>query len=157
MAGIVKHVTVVEFEPKLKADEVLQRKLNSLNNVTVITNAQTTEIFGDGNKITSLEYKDRVTGQSKQLPLAGVFIQIGLVPNTEFLKGTIELTRYGEIIVGPKGETSVAGIFAAGDVTDVAYKQIIIAMGTGATAALGAFDYLIRTPIQNNAKEENAA
>jgi alkyl hydroperoxide reductase subunit F len=145
LAGIVEHVTLVEFADQLKADAVLVNKLKSLSNVTVHTNAQTTEITGEGGKVNGLKYKDRATGQEHKVELAGVFVQIGLVPNTEFLKGVIELSKYGEIVVDPKGATSAHGIFAAGDVTTVPFKQIIIAAGDGAKAALGAFDHLIRS------------
>lgn len=146
LANIVEHVTVLEFDSKLRADQVLQSKLFSLPNVDVVTSAQTTEIFGDGERVTRLEYIDRISGEKNQLPLAGVFVQIGLVPNTEFLKGTIDLSQHGEILIGAKGETSMAGVYAAGDATNISFKQIIIAMGSGATAALGAFDYLVRLP-----------
>ncbi len=146
LAGIAQHVTLIEFGTELRADAVLQRKAASLPNVTIITNAQTTEITGDGQKVNGLRYKDRATGQEHQVPLAGVFVQIGLVPNTEWLKGTLELSRHGEIVVDAKGQTSVPGVFAAGDATTVPYKQIIIAAGDGAKAALSAFDQLIRTP-----------
>ncbi|MBP6902597.1 MAG: alkyl hydroperoxide reductase subunit F [Burkholderiaceae bacterium] len=146
LAGVVKSVTLLEFADQLKADAVLVDKLKSLPNVTIHVNAQTTEVTGDGQKMNGLKYKDRVTGTEQQLDLAGVFVQIGLVPNTEFLKGTLELSRFGEIIVDAKGHTSVPGIFAAGDATTVPYKQIIIAAGDGAKAALSAFDHLIRTP-----------
>ena len=147
LAGIVEHVTLIEFGTELRADAVLQRKAASLPNVTVITHAQTTEITGDGQKVDGLRYKDRATGQEHQVPLAGVFVQIGLVPNTEWLKGTLELSRHGEIVVDAKGQTSVPGVFAAGDATTVPYKQIIIAAGEGAKAALGAFDHLIRSSV----------
>ncbi|MBQ0957782.1 alkyl hydroperoxide reductase subunit F [Ideonella sp. 4Y11] len=146
LAGIVRSVTVLEFADQLKADQVLVDKLRSLPNVTVHLNAQTTEVTGDGQKMTGLTWKDRVTGEEHAPALAGVFVQIGLVPNTEFLKGTIELSRFGEIVIDAKGHTSVPGIFAAGDATTVPYKQIIIATGEGAKAALSAFDHLIRTP-----------
>jgi alkyl hydroperoxide reductase subunit F len=146
LAGIVAHVTVLEFNDALKADAVLVNKLNSLPNVTVITNAQTTEITGDGQKVSGLRYKDRATGIEHSLELAGIFVQIGLVPNTEWLKGTLELSRFGEILVDSHNRTNVPGVYAAGDVTTVPYKQIVIAAGDGAKAALGAFDYLIRTP-----------
>jgi NADH-dependent peroxiredoxin subunit F len=146
LAGIVGHVTLIEYDTALRADAVLQRKLNSLQNVTVITNAQTTEITGD-QKVNGLVYKDRAGGELKTVALEGVFIQIGLVPNTDWLKGTVELSKHGEIIVDAKGQTSVPGVFAAGDVTTVPFKQIIIAAGEGAKAALSAFDYLIRSPI----------
>ncbi|AKJ31099.1 alkyl hydroperoxide reductase subunit F [Caldimonas brevitalea] len=144
LAGIVEHVTLIEFADQLKADAVLVKKLHSLPNVTVHTNAQTTEINGDGSKVTGLTFKDRATEELRQVPLAGVFVQIGLVPNTEWLKGTIELSRFGEIVVDAKGQTSVPGVFAAGDATTVPYKQIVIAAGDGAKAALSAFDHLIR-------------
>lgn len=144
LAGIVGHVTLIEYDTQLRADAVLQRKLKSLANVEVITNAQTTEITGD-QKVNGLVYKDRASGESKRVELEGVFIQIGLVPNTDWLKGVVELTKHGEIVVDPRGQTSVPGVFAAGDVTTVPFKQIIIAAGDGAKAALGAFDHLIRT------------
>ncbi len=146
LAGVVNHVTVIEFMPELKADAVLVRKLHSLPNVTVHTNAQTTEITGADGKVTGLRYKDRATGAEHLVPLAGVFVQIGLVPNTEWLKGTLELTKFGEIVIDAMGQTSVPGVFAAGDCTTVPFKQIVIAAGAGATAALSAFDHLIRTP-----------
>ncbi|MDV2858115.1 alkyl hydroperoxide reductase subunit F [Oceanimonas sp. AH20CE76] len=146
LAGIVEHVTVLEFADTLRADEVLQRKARSMGNIDIIMNAQTTQVLGDGNKVTGIQYTDRVSGDSKQLDVAGIFVQIGLVPNTEFLQGSeIELTRFGEVIIDAKGATSMPGVFAAGDATTVPYKQIIISMGAGATAALGAFDHLIRS------------
>ncbi|WP_447776403.1 alkyl hydroperoxide reductase subunit F [Variovorax boronicumulans] len=144
LAGIVGHVTLIEFDTQLRADAVLQRKLKSLKNVDIFTNAQTTEITGD-QKVNGLIYKDRASGELKTVELEGVFIQIGLVPNTDWLKGTVELTKHGEIVVDARGQTSVPGVFAAGDVTTVPFKQIIIAAGDGAKAALGAFDHLIRT------------
>lgn len=143
LAGIVNHVTVLEFAPELKADEVLQKRLYSLPNVTVVKNAQTKEITGD-QSVNGITYVDRETGEEKHVELQGVFVQIGLVPNTEWLEGTVERNRMGEIIVDKHGATSVPGLFAAGDCTDSAYNQIIISMGSDATAALGAFDYLIR-------------
>jgi len=146
LAGIVKHVTVVEFADSLKADAVLVSKLKSLPNVTVHVNAQTTEITGADGKVNGLSYKDRVSGQAHHVPLDGVFVQIGLVPNTEWLKGTLELSRFGEIVIDAKGHTSLPGVFAAGDVTTVPFKQIVIAAGEGAKAALSAFDHLIRQP-----------
>ena len=115
LAGIVGHVTLIEFDTALRADAVLQRKLRSLANVTVFTNAQTTEITGDAQKVNGLVYKDRASGQSRTVPLEGVFIQIGLVPNTDWLKGTIELSKHGEIVVDARGQTSVPGVFPAGD------------------------------------------
>jgi NADH-dependent peroxiredoxin subunit F len=146
LAGVVRSVTVLEFADQLKADAVLVDKLKSMPNVTIHLNAQTTEVLGDGQKMTGLKWKDRVTGEEHQPALAGVFVQIGLVPNTEFLKGTLELSRFGEIIVDAKGATSAHGVFAAGDATTTPFKQIIIATGEGAKAALSAFDHLIRTP-----------
>jgi alkyl hydroperoxide reductase subunit F len=144
LAGVVAHVTLVEFADQLKADAVLQRKLQSLPNVTVITNAQTTAITGD-RKVNGLTYKDRTSGTEHRVKLEGVFVQIDLVPNTEWLKGTLELSRFGEIVVDAKGQTSLPGVFAAGDCTTVPLKQIIIAAGDGAKAVLGAFDHLIRS------------
>lgn len=144
LAGVVAHVTVLEFDAQLRADAVLQKKLASLPNVTVMTFAQTTEVTGDGNKVNGLIYKDRNSGDSKQVELEGIFVQIGLVPNTDWLKGDVSLSPRGEIEVNNRGQTSLPGVFAAGDATTAPYKQIIIAMGEGAKAALGAFDYLIR-------------
>lgn len=143
LAGIVKHVTVLEFMPELKADAVLQERLHSLPNVTVVTNAQTTEITGD-ETVNGISYKDRESGEEHHVALAGVFVQIGLVPNTDWLGDTVERNRIGEIVVDTRGQTSLPGVFAAGDCTNTPYKQIIISMGSGATASLGAFDYLIR-------------
>ena len=145
LAGIVSHVTVFEFDSKLRADQVLQAKLHSLPNVTVVLNAQTTEVLGDGQKVSGLVYTDRVGGDSHRVELEGIFVQIGLLPNTEWLRGTVELSPRGEIVIDERGQTSVPGVFAAGDCTTVPYKQIIIAMGAGSTAALSAFDHLIRT------------
>lgn len=145
LAGIVEHVTLLEFDSKLRADAVLQDKLHSLPNVTVHTEALTTEVLGDGSKVTGLRYKDRATEQEHVVELAGIFVQIGLLPNTDWLKGTVALTARGEIEIDARGQTSVAGVFAAGDCTTQPYKQIIISMGAGATAALGAFDHMIRS------------
>ena len=147
LAGIVEHVSLVEFADALKADAVLVNKLKSLPNVSIHVNAQTTEITGDGQKVNGLSYKDRATEAVHHIELAGVFVQIGLVPNTEFLKGTLELSKFGEIVVDAKCHTNLPGVFAAGDVTTVPYKQIVIAAGEGAKAALSAFDYLIRQPV----------
>jgi alkyl hydroperoxide reductase subunit F len=144
LAGIVSHVTLLEFGAELRADAVLQRKLRSLANVTVIVSAQTTEIHGDGKKVNGLSYTDRASGAARRVELEGVFVQIGLVPNTEWLKDTVALSRHGEIEVDARGQTSVPGVFAAGDVTTVPFKQIVIAVGEGAKAALSAFDHLIR-------------
>lgn len=145
LAGIVAHVTLIEFDGQLRADEVLQRKLRSLPNVKVIVSGQTTEVLGDGQKVTGLVYKDRVGGDTHRIELEGIFVQIGLLPNTEWLKGAIALSPRGEIEVDAHGRTSVPGVFAAGDATTVPYKQIVIAMGEGSKAALSAFDHLIRT------------
>ncbi|RMH87609.1 alkyl hydroperoxide reductase subunit F [Lysobacter pythonis] len=146
LAGIVGHVTLIEFDAKLRADEVLQAKLKSLPNVRIITSALTTEVLGDGGKVTGLAYQDRVHGEKHALALEGIFVQIGLLPNTEWLKDSgIELSPRGEIVIDERGATSLPGVFAAGDATTVPYKQIIIAMGAGATASLSAFDHLIRS------------
>jgi alkyl hydroperoxide reductase subunit F len=144
LAGFVEHVTVLQFEAQLRADAVLQKKLFSLPNVDVICQAQTTEITGEGGKVNGLTYTDLATGASRHIDLAGVFVQIGLVPNTDWLKGTVNLSKYGEIEVDRHNMTSLPGVFAAGDVTTIPYKQIVIAVGDGARAALGAFDHLIR-------------
>jgi alkyl hydroperoxide reductase subunit F len=146
LAGVVGHVTLLEFADALRADAVLVKKLKSLPNVTIHTSAQTTEITGDGKKVNGLRYTERATGTSREVALEGVFVQIGLVPNTEFLKGTVELSRYGEIVIDAKCHTSVPGVYAAGDATTVPFKQIIIATGEGSKAALSAFDHLIRMP-----------
>ncbi len=151
LAGIVSHVTLIEFDSQLRADAVLQTKLFSLPNVTVIKSALTKEVLGDGTKVNGLRYQDRTNNAEHTVELEGIFVQIGLLPNTEWLKGTIDLSPRGEIIVDAKGETSAPGIFAAGDCTTVPYKQIIIAMGEGAKASLGAFDYLIRHSVSEEA------
>lgn len=148
LAGIVEHVTVLEFADTLRADEVLQRKARSLPNVEIVMSARTTEVKGDGERVTGLIYEDRLSGELRDLAVAGIFVQIGLVPNTEWLRGSLELSQHGEVIINDRGETSQAGVFAAGDMTTVPYKQIIIAMGAGATASLGAFDYLIRESVE---------
>ncbi|NLY65850.1 MAG: alkyl hydroperoxide reductase subunit F [Alcaligenaceae bacterium] len=157
LAGVVAHVTLIEFGDQLRADDVLQRKLRSMPNVDILMSAQTTEIHGDGNKVNGLSYKDRTTDEVKKIDLEGVFVQIGLVPNTEWLKGTVALSKHGEIEVDAKGQTSIPGVFAAGDVTTVPYKQIVIAVGEGAKASLSAFDHLIRTSVSEDATEEAAA
>lgn len=144
LAGIVSHVTLIEFDSKLRADEVLQRKLRSLPNVTIIVSALSTEVQGDGQRVTGLVYKDRTDDSVHTVELEGIFVQIGLLPNTEWLKGAVELSARGEIVINDRCETSVPGVFAAGDATTVPYKQIIIAMGEGAKASLSAFDHLIR-------------
>ncbi|WP_323843965.1 alkyl hydroperoxide reductase subunit F [Microbulbifer magnicolonia] len=154
LAGIVAHVTVLEFADTLRADEVLVRKARSMDNIDIILNAQTTEVLGDGSKVTGLAYTDRASGERGQLQLAGVFVQIGLVPNTEFLKDSgLEMNRMGEIIINERGATSMPGVYAAGDATTVPYKQIVISMGAGATAALGAFDYLIRSSVDEESSK----
>ncbi|MGV8961229.1 MAG: alkyl hydroperoxide reductase subunit F [Stenotrophomonas sp.] len=147
LAGLVAHVTLFEFDSQLRADEVLQAKLRSLPNVKIITSALTSEVLGDGQKVTGLVYQDRIGGDSHRVELEGIFVQIGLLPNTEWLKGTLELSPRGEIIIDDRGQTSLPGVFAAGDCTTVPYKQIIIAMGAGSTAALSAFDHLIRSAV----------
>ncbi len=147
LAGLVSHVTLVEFADQLKADAVLVTKLKSLPNVAIHTHAQTTQITGDGHIVNGLSYKDRGTEVEHHVALEGVFVQIGLVPNTEWLKGTLELSQHGEIVVDAKGHTNLPGVFAAGDATTVPYKQIVIAAGDGAKAALSAFDHLIRMPV----------
>ncbi|MGY8821007.1 MAG: alkyl hydroperoxide reductase subunit F [Pseudomonadales bacterium] len=149
LAGIVAQVTLIEFDSQLRADAVLQKKLHSLPNVTVITSALTSEVTGDGKKVTGLTYKDRNSSEFHELELEGIFVQIGLLPNSDWLKGTVELTSRGEIIVDARGETSLPGIFAAGDVTTVPYKQIVIAVGEGAKASLSAFDHLIRSSVED--------
>ncbi len=153
LAGLVAHVTLIEFDARLRADEVLQKKLRSLPNVDVIVSAETTEITGDGQRVTGLNYRERDTGAPRSLALDGVFVQIGLLPNTDWLKGTLSLSRFGEIEIDARGATSIPGVFAAGDATTVPYKQIIIAMGAGSTAALSAFDYLIRASSTSNASQ----
>jgi alkyl hydroperoxide reductase subunit F len=144
LAGIVGHVTVLEFDSKLRADEVLVRKLKSLNNVDVILEALTTEVTGDGSRVTGLSYQSRADKSDYALELDGIFVQIGLLPNTEWLQGAVDLSPRGEIMIDSAGATNLPGVFAAGDATTVPYKQIVIALGAGANAALGAFDYLIR-------------
>ncbi|MDU7037120.1 MAG: FAD-dependent oxidoreductase, partial [Staphylococcus simulans] len=143
LAGIVKHVTLVEYKDFLRADEILQKRLGELSNVTILKNAQSSEVLGDDH-VTGLKYEDNKTGETHQIDVDGIFVQIGLLPNSEWLHGAIDTNDHGEIIVDRKQETSMPGVFAAGDVTDDRFKQIIIAMGTGADAALNAFDYIIR-------------
>jgi alkyl hydroperoxide reductase subunit F len=157
LAGIVEHVTVLEFADTLRADEVLQRKARSMPNIEIIKSAQTTEVRGDGNKVVGLTYTDRQTQESKQVDVAGIFVQIGLIPNTDWLKGgPVQLSKHGEIEIDSRGTTSLPNVFAAGDVTTVPFKQIIIAMGAGSTAALGAFDHLIRTPAPAKAQAQQS-
>ena len=152
LAGIVSHVTLIEFDNRLRADAVLQRKLASLPNVTVLVSARTTEVHGDGARVIGLSYEDRRSGAIGRVELEGVFVQIGLVPNTDWLKGSVGLSPRGEIEVDARGQTSVPGVFAAGDATTTPYKQIVIAMGEGSKAALSAFDYLIRqVPVEAQA------
>jgi alkyl hydroperoxide reductase subunit F len=145
LAGVVGHVTLIEFDDLLRADEVLQRKLRSLPNVDIIVSALTTEVLGDGSKVTGLVYDNRANGEEHRLELDGIFVQIGLLPNTEWLKGSVELSPRGEVVIDDHGRTNLPGIFAAGDCTTVPFKQIVIALGAGATASLSAFDHLIRT------------
>ncbi len=151
LAGVVNHVTVLEFLPEMKADAMLIKKLKSLPNVTIHTNAQTTEIAGDGGKVSGLHFKHRGDGTEARVDLQGVFVQIGLVPNTEWLGATVKRSKFGEIEVDARGATNVPGVFAAGDCTTTPYKQIVVAAGAGSTAALSAFDYLIRTPAPETA------
>jgi alkyl hydroperoxide reductase subunit F len=146
LAGVVAHVTLIEFDGQLRADEVLQRKLRSLPNVDIVVSALTTEVVGDGDKVTGLVYEDRTDGSQQKVDLDGIFVQIGLLPNTEWLEGAIELSPRKEVVIDERGQTSVPGVFAGGDCTTVPYKQIVIAMGAGSTAALSAFDHLIRSP-----------
>jgi alkyl hydroperoxide reductase subunit F len=147
LAGLVSQVTLIEYDAALRADAVLIRKLKSLANVSIITSAQTTAVKGDGQRVTGLNYKDRSIGEIHTVELAGVFVQIGLVPNTDWLKGTVKLSSRGEIEIDARGQTNISGVFAAGDCTTVPYKQIVVAVGEGAKASLSAFDYLIRTPV----------
>ena len=154
LAGVVAHVTLIEFDGVLRADEVLQRKLRSLPNVDIVVSALTTEVLGDGDKVVGLTYEDRESGEVRTLDLDGIFVQIGLLPNTDWLDGTVELSPRGEIVIDDRGQTSVPGVFAAGDCTTVPYKQIVIAMGAGSTAALSAFDHLIRTPVPDSEASE---
>ena len=144
LAGVVAHVTLLEFDHQLRADEVLQRKLRSLPNVDVLVGVSASEVLGDGECVVGLAYGDRGTGATHRLDLEGVFVQIGLLPSTEWLEGSVELSGRGEIVIDHRGHTSIDGVLAAGDCTTVPYKQIVIAMGAGATAALSAFDHLIR-------------
>ncbi len=157
LAGVVAHVTLVEFDDRLRADDVLQRKLHSLPNVDVVVGARTTEVVGDGARVVGLGYEDRASGESRRLDLDGVFVQIGLLPNTEWLRGAVELSDRGEVVIDDRGATSVPGVFAAGDCTTVPFKQIIVAMGAGSTAALSAFDHLIRAGAPGGAPAAAAA
>ena len=147
LAGIVRHVTLIEYGDTLRADAVLVNRLISLPNVKVLTSTQTTEVLGNGNQVTGLRYVNRETGDGQELALDGVFVQIGLLPNTDWLKGTLALTSRGEIEVDERGQTSVTGVYAAGDCTTVPFKQIVVAMGEGSKAALGAFEHMMRTPL----------
>ena len=157
LAGIVAHVTLIEYDSDMRADAVLQRKLASLPNVRIVTSALTTEVHGDGEKVTALSYRDRNTDAMHRVDLEGIFVQIGLVPNTEWLAGAIALSPRGEIEIDHRGHTSQPGVFAAGDVTTVPFKQIVIAMGEGSKAALAAFDHLIRLPAEETHDWEQAA
>jgi alkyl hydroperoxide reductase subunit F len=144
LAGICAHVTLVEFAEQLKADEVLVRNLRSLSNVAVITNARTTEVVGNGQTVTALRYQDRPSEKIHEVALDGVFVQIGLVPNSAVAKELVTTNRMGEIVIDERCRTSRAGIYAAGDVSSVPFKQIVIAMGEGAKAALTAFEDRMR-------------
>jgi alkyl hydroperoxide reductase subunit F len=156
LAGVVQHVTLFEFMGELRADEVLQRTLRRLPNVEVILNARTTAVVGDGSKVTAIDYEDRESGELRTVRLDGVFVQIGLLPNTEWLAGAVELSERGEIVVDDRGATSLPGVFAAGDATTVPYKQIVVSIGQGATAALSAFDHLIRNPLDPSAPADTS-
>jgi alkyl hydroperoxide reductase subunit F len=156
LAGVVAHVTLIEFDDQLRADDVLQRKLRSLPNVDVVVSAHTTEVVGDGERVVGLTYEDRTTGETGRVDLDGVFVQIGLLPNSEWLEGAVELSPRGEVVIDERGQTSVPGVFAAGDCTTVPYKQIVIAMGAGSTAALSAFDHLIRSPLVEVMEDDRA-
>lgn len=156
LAGIVKSVTVFEFMPTLKADQVLIDQANKRANITIIKNVATKQIVAENGKVTAIEYQDRATNEVHTLPLAGVFVQIGLVPNSQFMKGVVDLTQYGEIVVDNKCNTSEPGIFAAGDVTTVPYKQIVISMGEGAKASLAAFEYLLSHQTEEELEEQAA-
>ena len=144
LSRIVKSVTVYEFLPELKADKVLVDQMAKRDNISVVKNAATKQVLATNGKVSAIEYEERETGEIKQQALDGIFVQIGLVPNSQVLKGVVELTPYGEVVINEKGETSEPGIFACGDVTTVPYKQIIIAMGEGSKASLAAFDYLLK-------------
>ena len=146
LAGIVGHVTVVEFLDEMRADQVLQDKLTSLPNTSVELGRRTTAVIGDGTKVTGLVCEPREGGEAVTMDLDGVFVQIGLLPNAEWVKGVLDVSARGEIVIDGRGATNIPGVFAAGDCTTVPYKQITIASGSGATAALSAFDHLIRTP-----------
>ena len=147
LAGLASHVALIEFMPELLADDVLQRALEGLENVEVILGATTRSIGGNGEGVTELIYEDRTTGEITVVELDGVFVQIGLIPNTEWLSGSLELSERNEIVIDERGRTSVAGVVAAGDCTTEPYKQIVVAMGAGSTAGLSAFDYLIRNAV----------
>ena len=157
LAGIVAQVTLLDFDGRLRADAVLQAKLRSLPNVSVILNARTTEVSGDGEKVDGLAYEDRLSGEMRRVALEGIFVQIGLLPNTDWLQGAVALSPRGEIVVDARGATSVPGVFAAGDATTVPYKQIVIAMGEGAKAGLSAFEHLIRSSLSAPAAVAEAA
>tara|TARA_B100000519_G_scaffold143415_1_gene124408 strand:- start:6244 stop:7833 length:1590 start_codon:yes stop_codon:yes gene_type:complete len=157
LAGIVKSVTVFEFMPTLKADQVLIDQAEKRDNITIIKNAATRQILAENGKVNAIEYQDRSTNEVHTLDLAGVFVQIGLVPNSQFMKDVVEMTPYGEIVVDTKCQTSEAGIFAAGDVTTVPYKQIVISMGEGAKASLAAFEYLLSHEVIESEDESAAA
>jgi alkyl hydroperoxide reductase subunit F len=157
LAGIVKSVTVFEFMPDLKADKILIDQAEKRDNIAIIRNAATQQIVADGGKVTAIEYKDRASDEVSRRDLAGVFVQIGLVPNSAFAKDLVETTKFGEIVVNERCETSEPGIFACGDVTTVPYKQIVIAMGEGSKASLSAFDYMLRNFPVESAEEKAAA
>ena len=157
LAGIVESVTVFEFMPELKADQVLIAQAEKRDNITIIKNAATRQITAENGKVNAIEYQDRATKEIHTRELAGVFVQIGLVPNSQFMKDTVEMTPYGEIVIDSKCHTSEPGIFAAGDVTTVPYKQIVISMGEGAKASLAAFEYLLSHDVDETESESEAA
>jgi len=156
LAGIARHVTLLEYADALRADAVLVNKLKSLPNVTIITGAQTTEVVGDGSQVTALRYLKRASDTAHELALDGVFVQIGLVPNTDWLQDTLALSNRGEVEVDARGQTSVPGVFAGGDCTTTPYKQIVVALGEGSRAALGAFEHMMRTPVATPAESAAA-
>lgn len=157
LAGIVKSVTVFEFLPDLKADQVLIDQAESRPNIDILKNVATKEIVAENGKVTSIKYEHRDSGEVENRALDGVFVQIGLVPNSQFLSGVVDLTKHGEIVIDEKCRTSEEGIFACGDVTTVPYKQIVISMGEGAKASLAAFEYLLMNEAPAEASETSSA
>lgn len=144
LAGVARHVTIIEFMPECRADEVLMERIGESPTIDVVTNAAVEEVLGDGTRVQAVRYRDRESGATTELALDGVFVQIGLVPNTDWLGETLTRDGRGQIVIDEKGATSMPGVFAAGDCTNVPYKQIVIASGAGATAALSAWEHLVR-------------